>query len=657
MTRRYNWTIYLGTLGIAVLTWLMVAHGPLRTMENWLSDLRVGLMTARQPPPDDPVIITITEDTLRQFPYRSPLNRVFLAQLITVLSEKGARAIGLDILFDQPTEPAADEALAQVLHHSATPVFVAYADHETLNVQQQAFLEQYTTGMRRGYVNLFLDNADGVARTIFPGRIAPNGQFIPGLAVALAGVTPPPEPLPLRYRGLAPGAPDDQLLSAFKIYPAHLAAMLPTSWLAGRLVLVGADLQETATDVWKTPFSALLGYRKGHLPGVVIHAHAMAQLLQNQPLPVTPPWAVFSLYLVAALLGVAMTRLDWPVWADMGLVIGLISGFGVLTFWWYGQGGGLLPLGGPALALLIAVSGAHAIATRQERRQKRFIQGAFARYLHPDWVKQLVADPNLLRLQGERRELTILFTDVANFTTTSEDLPPATLVWVLSHYLEGMTEIIIAHGGAVNKYLGDGIMVLFGAPVMQEDHARRAVRCALALDQFAEKFRTQATDPDGTPVAFGETRIGVHTGEVTIGNFGSHARLEYTAIGDVANAASRLEGLNKHIGTRIAVSDAARIHAEQQETTDLRFQPIGRIVVKGKSEALQVFHPVAANPASITRVNDYASAYALLDVGDPRAAERFAELQTRYPSDPLVAFHLRRLQAHECNSQVKLTSK
>lgn len=657
MTRRYNWTIYLAALGIAVFTWLLVTHGPLRAMENWFSDLRVGLMTARQPPPDDPVIITITEDTLRQFPYRSPLNRVFLAELITALSQKGARAIGLDILFDQPTEPAADEALAQVLRHSATPVFVAYADHETLNAQQQEFLEQYTTGMRRGYANLFLDNVDGVARTIFPGRIAPNGQFTPGLAVAMVGVAPPLEPLPLRYRGLAPGAPDDQLLRAFKTWPAHLAAMLPGEWLAGRLVLVGADLQESATDVWKTPFSALLGYRKGHLPGVAIHAHAMAQLLQNQPLPVTPPWAVFSLYLVAALLGVVMTRLDWPVWADVGLVIALIGGFGVLAFWWYGQGGALLPLGGPALALLIAVSGAHAIATRQERRQKRFIQGAFARYLHPDWVKQLVADPDLLRLQGERRELTILFTDVANFTTTSEELPPATLVWVLSHYLEGMTETIIAHGGAVNKYLGDGIMVLFGAPVMQEDHALRAVRCALALDQFAEKFRTQATDPDGAPVAFGKTRIGVHTGEVTIGNFGSLARLEYTAIGDVANAASRLEGLNKHIGTRIAVSDATREQAVRYDISDLRFQPIGRIVVKGKSEALEVFHPVATTPESIVLLNDYSAAYALLEADDPQAEDRFAELQMRYPNDPLIAFHTRRTQAHEHTSLIKLTSK
>lgn len=657
MARRYRWTLPLSALGIAVFTWLLVAHGPLRPLENWLSDLRVGLMTPRQPPSDDLVLLTITEDTLRQFPYRSPINRLFLAELVTTLDQKGVRAIGLDILFDQPTEAAADQALAQALRHCTTPVIVAYADRENLNAEQQQFLDQYTVGLRRGYANLLLDNVDGVARSIFPGRIAPNGQFTPGLTIALAGLSPPPAPIPLRYRGLALDTADDNLISAFKTYPAHLAKALPTRWLAGRIVLIGADLQESGNDVWKTPFAALLGYQKGQLPGVVIHAHALAQLLENQSLPVTPFWAVLSLYLAAALLGTAATRLDWPGWAELGLALTLLGGFSALTFWWYGQGGALLPLGGPALALLGAAGWSYAEASRRERRQKRFIQSAFARYLHPDWVERLVANPDLLRLQGERRELTVLFTDVAHFTATSEELPPATLVWVLSRYLESMTEIIIAHGGAVNKYLGDGIMVLFGAPVMQEDHALRAVRCALALDQFAETFRMQATGLDGETVAFGLTRIGIHTGEVTVGNFGSPARLEYTAIGDVVNTASRLESLNSHIGTRIAVSDATREQALRHNASELRFRPVGRIVVKGKQKALHVFNPLAATPESIALADDYASGYALLEVGDSRAAARFAELRIRYPNDPLVEFYARRVQAHEYTSRITLSTK
>jgi class 3 adenylate cyclase len=641
-------------LGIAALTWLLVAHGPLRQVENWVGDLRVALMTPRQPPSDQVVVLTITEDTLRQFPYRSPLSRTFLAQLITILNQKGVRAIGLDILFDQPTEPDADQALLKALRDSAAPVIVAYADREHLTPEQQPFLDAFTAGLRRNYINLPVDNVDGVIRSLFPGRIAPNGQFMSGIAAALAGVSLPDSVIPLHYRGLAPGAAADDLASAFKHYPAHLAAALPAAWLAGKIVLVGSHLPVSSEDMWKTPFAALLGNQKGLLPGVMIHAHGLTQLLEGRSAPVTPPWLVIGLYIVAAGLGIALTRLDWPSVVSMGLALVVILVFWALGFWWYRLGGALLPLSGPSLALLVAAWWSHAHVSRQERRQKRFIHGAFARYLHPDWVRQLVADPGLLRLSGERREITVLFSDVAGFTSTSEALPPTTLVHVLSQYLEGMTHIIIEHGGAVNKYLGDGIMVLFGAPVTQADHARRAVRCALALDAFAEAFCHRATDPDGQPVAFGLTRIGVHTGEATVGNVGSPAKLEYTAIGDVVNAASRLEGLNTYFGTRVAVSEATR---QQAEAEDLRFRPMGRVVVKGKQEALSVFNPLIAHSLPDDLLEKYAEAYALLTAEDALAAHRFARLRSRYPDDPLVNFYWQRAQTGELTTRVKLTSK
>lgn len=655
MTQRHDWLLFMiAALGIAVLTWLLVAHGPLRQAENWVGDLRVALMTPRQPPSDQVVVLTITEDTLRQFPYRSPLSRTFLAQLITTLNQKGVRAIGLDILFDQPTEPGADQALLKALRDSAAPVIVAYADREHLTPEQQPFLDAFTAGLRRNYINLPVDNVDGVIRTLFPGRIAPDGRFMPGMVAALAGVELPDAVIPLRYRGLAPGAAADDLASAIKHYPAHLAATLPAAWLAGKIVLVGSYLPVGSEDMWKTPFAALLGNQKGLLPGVMIHAHGLTQLLEGRIAPVSSPWVAIGLYIVAALSGIALTRLDWPAVVSMGLALVVILAFWALGFWWYRLEGVLLPLSGPSLALLVAAWWSHADASRQERRQKQFIHSAFARYLHPDWVRQLVADPDLLRLSGERREITVLFSDVAGFTSTSEALPPTTLVHVLSQYLEGMTRIIIEHGGAVNKYLGDGIMVLFGAPVTQADHARRAVRCALALDAFADEFCHQATDPDGQPVAFGLTRIGVHTGEATVGNVGSAAKLEYTAIGDVVNAASRLEGLNNYFGTRVAVSEATR---RQAEAEDLWFRAMGQVVVKGKQEALAVFNPLAAHTLPDDLMEKYAEAYALLTAEDSLATHRFARLRSRYPDDPLVNFYWQRVQTGELTSRVKLTSK
>lgn len=659
MTQRQDWLPLVATaLGIAMLAWLLVERGPLRQAENWVADLRVALATPRQPPRDDVVLLTITEDTLRLFPYRSPVNRVFLAGLVAELNRKGARAIGLDILFDRPTEPAADRALAQALHDSAAPVLVAYADGEHLIPEQQDFLDRFTADLRRGYANLPLDNVDGVVRKLFPGRIAPNGRFTPGFAVALAGVAPPDAEIPLRYRGLAPDVAADDLGSTFRHYPAHLANALPAAWLAGKIVLVGAELPTSGDDMRKTPFAALLGNQKGQMPGVMIQAHALAQLLEERRLTVLPPWQTLGWYFAAAALGVALTRLDRSAWVSLGAALSLVVGYWALGFWWYGEGGSLLPLGGPSLALLGAAWWAHAYTSRQEHRQKQFIKGAFARFLHPDWVERLVANPELLRVHGERREISVLFSDVAGFTTASEILPPTTLVHVLSRYMEGMTQIIIAHGGVVNQYLGDGIMALFGAPVPREDHALCAVRCALALDDFAEEFRLCATDPDGEPVVFGLTRIGVHTGDATVGNFGSAAKLEYAAIGDVVNAASRLEGLNRYFGTRVAVSGASREQAlRRARPGELLFRPMGRVVVKGKQQELPVFNPLLARDAPPVLIREYAAAYALLEVGDPQAAVRLTALRFRYPDDPLLDFHWRRAQAGELTTLVRLSSK
>ncbi|NJM12755.1 MAG: CHASE2 domain-containing protein [Synechococcaceae cyanobacterium SM1_2_3] len=659
MAHRLQWGPFCVVLTIAALVWLLVNQGPLRPIENWLGDLRIALMTPRQPPSDHVVLLTLTEDTLHQFPYRSPINRAFLAKLIATLNHKGVRAIGLDILFDRPTEAAADQALAQALRHSAVPVVVAYADRDQVTAEQQRFLDQFTSGLRRGYADLLADGSDGVIRTVFPGQKALSGEFIRGLAIEVAGVPPPDSEMLLHYRGLPPEAGIAELHRTFKKYPAHLAEALPAAWLQGRIVLVGADVLTSREDLQKTPFVALLGNQQGLLPGVMVQAHIVTQMLEGRHLPIPPLWLVLVLYGGCAALGAALTRLDWPVWLSLSLIVTALGAFWALGFWWYQQGGALLPLIGPSLALLGAAWWFHAHFSRQERRQKRFIKNAFGRYLHPDWVEQLMANPDLLRLQGERRELTVLFTDVADFTTISEALPPTSLVHVLSQYLDGMTQIIMAHGGAVNKYMGDGIMVLFGAPVIQADHAQRAVRCALALDEFAEAFRRQVTDPDGQPVNFGQTRIGVHTGEATVGNVGSAAKIEYTAIGDVVNAASRLEGLNRYFGTRIAVSGATRSQVMPPDASahELRFRPMGQVVVKGKREAFSVFNPLVATAESVNLLDEYAEAYYRLEAGDLRAVSDFLALRNRYSGDPLVNFYWQRVNEGEYGTRVNLSAK
>ncbi len=336
MLSRQEWLPLLAVpLGVAVMAWFLVAQGPLRYVENWFGDLRVALVTPRQPASDEVVVLTINDDTLSTFPYRSPVSRTFLADLVTQLNQKGVKAIGLDILFDQPTEAAADQALLQALRDSAVPVFVAYADQEHITPDQQQYLDAFTLDLRRAYANLPFDNVDGVIRTLFPGRMAADGRPIPGMAAALAGVALPQGIIPLRYRGLAPDAAADDVASAFKHYPAHLAGALPAAWLAGKIVLVGADLRASSEDVWKTPFATLLGSKDGSLPGVMIHAHGLAQLLEGRWLRLVPTWMVLGLYGFAALLGSLLARMDRAAWVSVGLALGSVLGYWALGFWWY----------------------------------------------------------------------------------------------------------------------------------------------------------------------------------------------------------------------------------------------------------------------------------------------------------------------------------
>ena len=186
----------------------------------------------------------------------------------------------------------------------------------------------------------------------------------------------------------------------------------------------------------------------------------------------------------------------------------------------------------------------------------------------------------------------------------------------------------------------------------------RAVHCALALDEFAEAFRRQVTDPDGEAVNLGQTRIGVHTGEATVGNVGSAAKIEYTAIGDVVNAASRLEGINRFFGTRIAISGATRSQAQPDSAAiNLRFRPMGQVAVKGKREALSVFSPLKITAELADLLEEYAAAYYRLEAGDLRAVSDFIGLRSRYSADPLVNFYWQRINKGDYTTQVKLSSK
>ncbi len=631
-------------LAVFVGAFLPRGLATLQAGENWLRDFRFTTLTPPEPQNTEVVIIAITEDTLGTMPYRSPVDRGFIADLLDVLEKAKPRAIGIDILFDQRTLPSKDKALRQKLLNISVPVVVASAKRNQLTKKQMAYLNTFTDGLNAGLANLAKDRVDGTVRWIFSGTSI-DGKWQPSFLGELSKALGLPVlrlDLPLVYRG----GPDFNT-PAFKIFPAHVVRLLPKSWFSGKVVLIGADLP--LIDRHRTPFVTALGSNSGSLPGVMIHAYGMAQLLDGRETPnLTLPSEIMLIGLLA-LVGMIFSALDLPLLAKGVLYLTTLSLLWVGGFALYLYGGLMVPLIAPTLSFATSSSLGIAYLGKRDRDQKKFIRNAFQHYLSPTVIDQLVINPESLNVSGERCELTYLFTDLASFTSLTEKTEPSVLVPLLNNYLDEMCRILLKHGATIDKIVGDAVVGFFNAPLEQPDHRARAVAAALDLDAFGQSFVEQQAE---NGLSVGITRIGVHTGYAVIGNFGGEHFFDYTGHGDMVNTAARLESVNKHLGTRVCISGVTTKDCPNQ-----RFRPVGALVLKGKSEGLEVFEPLSEEMATSPSTVAYQEAFEMMQQNNPGAAERFREILKLNPKDGLAQFHLRRLDNGETGATIIMEEK
>jgi class 3 adenylate cyclase len=293
--------------------------------------------------------------------------------------------------------------------------------------------------------------------------------------------------------------------------------------------------------------------------------------------------------------------------------------------------------------------GAHGIegarAHRAERARRRQIRDAFARYVPAGVVEEIARHPQKLALGGERRELTVLFTDVEGFTTYAESVPPHALAAVLNAYLDGVSRAVLAEGGTIDKFVGDAVVAFFGAPPAQDDHARRALAAARAIDDFGQSFRRAHS-------GFGRTRVGVHTGPAVVGNFGGEGRFDYTAMGDTVNIAARLEGANKFLGTRTLASGATVAAAGAAAGV---VRPVAELVLKGRSEALATYEILDDGEAAWAE--RCAQAYARMTAREAGAVTAFQALSAERPEDGVVQLHLARFARGQSGARIVLDEK
>ena len=280
----------------------------------------------------------------------------------------------------------------------------------------------------------------------------------------------------------------------------------------------------------------------------------------------------------------------------------------------------------------------HVETLREARRRQAEAERAHAslsRYFSPQIATRLAADCEGDGMEVQWRDVATIFTDITGFTSLVETADPEVLSDLLNEYVAGMTEVVFAHEGTVAKVIGDGIQVLFNAPGDQPDYATRAVACAHELDSWAEQFRERWKVKG---VSFGITRIGIHAGPALVGNFGGSRFFDYTAYGDTINIASRLEAANKFLGTRICVSANVAEGAQ-----NFQGRPVGDLVLRGRSEPLRAYEPLATEMFKAPAITQYSEAFAKLEAGDATAMPAFAALVGLHADDPLAGFHLKRL--------------
>lgn len=345
----------------------------------------------------------------------------------------------------------------------------------------------------------------------------------------------------------------------------------------GKLVLVGLTAPGLF-DLKPTPFSSVY-------PGVEVHATVINNILQEDFLTrIGVPILLPYLFVINILCGIVVSyfvklKISVPLVCGCIAVPFLLALIGFNNNLW-------LDLVTPEMGVVLTFALTSIVSYSTEGRQRRFIKNAFKHYLSPHVIDGLLKNPDRLKLGGERRKLTVFFSDIAGFTTLSEKLAPEELSELLSEYLSEMTEIILSYEGTLDKYEGDAIMAFWGAPLPQDDHARRACLAALECQATLAKIRKEF-DSRGWPHL--RARIGINSGEMIVGNMGSRERFDYTVLGDNVNLGSRLEGANKQFGTWIMISESTyRFVREEMDARELDM-----IRVKGKETPVRVYELLA----------------------------------------------------------------
>jgi len=604
---------------VFLFTLILLQLGAFQTLEWKTWDLRLQLLAKPVQASDDIVIFLIDQESLDVYQSEQGLSwpwpRQMYSAIVRYCLRAGAKALFIDLIFSESSVYYAedDQDLAESMSEAGNvflPLFLHQHQKETdrgLPPALKAFampessvparalsraksatvpIDTLLTAAKGAGNVQFSQDSDGVFRRI-PLAHELDGLILPALPLSLSEYVRNPFPvdrIPLdrsgkmiiRYHGPS-GTYESYsiaaIINSFAQLESGLTPQISPLEFKDKIVLVGGSAPGLL-DLRPTPLSALY-------PGVEIQATVIDNLIHGDFIRVIPEWIIVLYILVLALLtgwGTSLISRVWKavVFASICVVLPLAGA--VVCF----LADSWVDVVAPLFSVLLSFTAASLLNYSFEGRQKRFIKSAFRHYLSPEVIERVLADPSQLCLGGESREITAFFSDVAGFTSVSENLSPEDLVKLLNEYLSEMTDIILDSGGTLDKYEGDAIIAFWNAPLDLPDHALRACRSALQCQKRLRELRPHLLKTYGHGLT---ARIGLNSGPAVVGNMGSRRRFDYTAMGDTMNLASRLEGACKQYQIPILIGENTFAHIKD----DIVTREVDLIRVVGKAQPVRVY--------------------------------------------------------------------
>jgi adenylate cyclase len=530
------------------------------------------------------VIVSIDQDSFDELNLPWPWPRTFHAELIRKLSKAGAKIIAFDVLFTEPKPDAReDQALAEAIKQAGNVVLAAEHTEVASDFGPRARLSLPIPLIREhalgyGAVNLVTDR-DGIIRSgllVLPFQ----EKYFPGLAyqiyTAAAGEQTSPDgpvstrPYLINFRGPARTYP---VVPYYRI----LRDEIDPAFFRDRIVLIGA-LAPSLHDVFPTPFSA-----SQYTAGVEIQANFVETLTAKDPIARFPVWGHGALFFF--LSGIAIwASIHFHPFRATGTVVGLNALYGFAALYAFSFHHLWIPVVPIVLGTILSYGGIildHYVREQKERMRTRAMLN---KYVSSEVAEELLKRRESLGLEGKRRHITVLFSDIRGFTSISEQIGPEQVVSLLSDYLGRVSHIVFKHGGTIDKFIGDAVFAIFGAPKSHEDDAKRAIQTGIEMIELVESLAPRWTEIIGRPLKVG---VGINSGEAVVGSIGSDIRSDFTAIGDTVNLGARLEALTKELGVPMLISEYTA--AELKGAIPLR--PLRQVKVQGREAAILVYCP------------------------------------------------------------------